>query len=311
MTTIYVTFSGIVVTCDVTKTTTCYDVIRLFRSSRRKGYYAMFESTSEKQKLLPMESSLIKVMTSWGIEGFRKSFVIRPVDAHTFGLTRMSREQRRRHRLTRGDKTSARQAFPELHVGEYSETGERKSRPSYAGKTDEYRGKLDIMNRFIQDTDVYNARCSSRLNDSHDTVEESDLTEELPMRTPGDGMETEFVASGIQRDRMCNTCWDTDEGGFSESESDVSDLNKCLIASSNDTRTAEFCWSETESAFVDDSDCSSVGELEKNVLWDREASHCRLDRVLGCKKAVWPWFLYSSVEPESDEGCSSTGRDLM
>ncbi|KAH3788347.1 hypothetical protein DPMN_166484 [Dreissena polymorpha] len=311
MTTIYVTFSGIVVPCDVTKTTTCYDVIRLFRSSRRKGYYAMFESTSEKQKLLPMELSLIKVMTSWGIEGFRKSFVIRPVDAHTFGLSRMSREQRRRHRLTIGDKTSARQAFPELHVGEYSETGERKSRPSYAGKTDEYRGKLDIMNRFIQDTDVYNARCSSRLNDSHDTVEEGDLTEELPMRTPGDGMETEFVASGIQRDRMCNTCWDTDEGGFSESESDVSDLNKCLIASSNDTRTAEFCWSETESASVDDSDCSSVGELEKNVLWDREASHCRLDRVPGCKKAVWPWFLYSSVEPEMDEGCSSTGSDLM
>ncbi|KAH3822538.1 hypothetical protein DPMN_124322 [Dreissena polymorpha] len=91
MTTIYVTFSGIVVPCEVTKTTTCHDVIRLFRSSRRTRYYAMFESTSEKKKLLPMESSVIKVMTSWGIESFRKSFVIRPVDVHIFGLAIMSR----------------------------------------------------------------------------------------------------------------------------------------------------------------------------------------------------------------------------
>ncbi|KAH3821976.1 hypothetical protein DPMN_123744 [Dreissena polymorpha] len=304
MTTIYVKFSGIVVPCEVTKTTTCHDVIRLFRSSRRTRSYAMFESTSEKEKLLPMDSSLIKVMTSWGIESFRKSFVVRPVDAHTLGLAKMSREQRKRHRLTRGYKTSARHPFPTLFGREESELRERKSRPSNAGKTDEYRGKLNIMSRFIRDTDLYNARCSSRLNDSHDAIEEGELTEELPMRTPGDGMETESVASGMKRDRICNTFWDTDEGGYSESESDVSDLNKCFVASFNDTRTAELCWSEAESAFVDDSDCSSVCELEKNVLWDREAAYFRLDRVPGCKKAVWPWFLFSSVEPGCDEECS-------
>ncbi|KAH3788328.1 hypothetical protein DPMN_124332 [Dreissena polymorpha] len=227
-------------------------------------------------------------MTSWGIEGFRKSFVIRPVDAHTFGLARMSREQRRRHRLTRGYKTSARHPFPTLFGREESELRERKSRPSNASKTDEYRGKLNIMSRFIRDTDLYNARCSSRLNDSHDAIEEDELTEELSMRTPGDGMETESVTSGMQRDRMCNTCWDTDEGGFSESESDVSDLNKCFVTSSNDTRTAELCWSEDESAFFDDSDCSSVCELEKNLLWVREASYCRLDRMPGCRRRSGP-----------------------
>ncbi|KAH3822520.1 hypothetical protein DPMN_124304 [Dreissena polymorpha] len=67
MTTIYVTYSGIVVPCDITNATTCYDVIRLFRSNRRTRFYAMFETTSEKQKLLPMESSVNMVMTSWGI----------------------------------------------------------------------------------------------------------------------------------------------------------------------------------------------------------------------------------------------------
>ncbi|KAH3822537.1 hypothetical protein DPMN_124321 [Dreissena polymorpha] len=85
------------------------------------------------------------------------------------------------------------------------------------------------MSRFIRDTDFYNARCSSRLNDSHDAIEEDELTEELPMRTPGDGMETESVASGMKRDRICDTFWDTDEGGYSESESDVSDLNKKML----------------------------------------------------------------------------------
>ncbi|KAH3788323.1 hypothetical protein DPMN_124327 [Dreissena polymorpha] len=60
-TTIYVTISGIVVPCDVTKTTSCYDVIHMFTSNSIKRYYAMFESTSEKAILLPMRSSVLKV----------------------------------------------------------------------------------------------------------------------------------------------------------------------------------------------------------------------------------------------------------
>ncbi|KAH3822534.1 hypothetical protein DPMN_124318 [Dreissena polymorpha] len=63
MTTIYVTISGIVVPCDVTKTTSCHDVIHMLTSNSSKRDYAMFESTSEKETLLPMRASVLKVIT--------------------------------------------------------------------------------------------------------------------------------------------------------------------------------------------------------------------------------------------------------
>ncbi|XP_052286597.1 uncharacterized protein LOC127882162 [Dreissena polymorpha] len=262
MTTIYVTISGIVVPCDVTKTTSCYDVIRMLTSNSIKRDYAIFESTSEKEILLPMKSSMLKVITSWGAEWFRKSLVIRPVDAHTCRLASMSRAQRILHRLTHGRNSSTKR----MCTGPHRDAVTEKYCASTAGKSDEVLGKQDIMNRFFLDVKFNSGRSTSQLNDELDAEAYKALTEVLLGRLRDDDKERESVASGLQLDRMRVNCLDSDEDGLSDSGSDVSELNKCFVASFNDTCIADFNWSQAESAFCNDSDCSSVGELEKNVL---------------------------------------------
>ncbi|KAH3821970.1 hypothetical protein DPMN_123738 [Dreissena polymorpha] len=64
---------------------------------------------------------------------------------------------------------------------------------------------------------------------------------------------------------MCVTCLDSDKDGLSDSGSDVSELNKCFVDNFDETFNTDFNWSRVESEFCNDSDCSSVGELEKNV----------------------------------------------
>ncbi|KAH3883167.1 hypothetical protein DPMN_007118 [Dreissena polymorpha] len=238
MTTIYVTISGIVVPCDVTTTTSCYDVIRMLTSNSIKRDYAMFESTSEKEKLLPMKSSVLKVVTSWGDEWFRKSLVIRPVDAHTCRLASMSRAQRMLYRLTHGRKSSVRRVCS----GPHREVVTEKYCASNAGKCDEVLGKQNILRRFFLDVEMYSRWSSSRLNAVHDAVAYEALEEVLLGRLRDDDKGREYVASGLQLDRMCVTCLDSNEDGISDSGSDGSELNKCFVASLNDTCTADFNW---------------------------------------------------------------------
>ena len=237
MTTMYVTIFGIVVPCDVTKTTTCYDVIRLLTSSSRKRDFAMFESTSEKEKLLPMESPVLKVMTSWGAEGYMKLLVIRPVDALTCRLASMSRAQRKLYRLVRDEKSSTRRVCTGLRQEADGESVIGKSCPTNDSKPDEVRGKLDIMSRFFLDIDLYNGWSNSRLDAVQDANENEALTEEL--RTYGDGKEMEYEA-GSKQERKFVTCRDSDEDELSDCGSNVSELNKCFIASFNGTCAADF-----------------------------------------------------------------------
>ncbi|KAH3822645.1 hypothetical protein DPMN_124435 [Dreissena polymorpha] len=262
MTTIYVTVAGIVVPCEVTKTTTCFDVIRMFTSNSGNSDHAMFESTSEKEILLSMKSSALKVVSSWGAEWFRKSLVIRPEDAYTCRLASMSRAQRILYRLTHGRKSSARRVC----TGPRREAVTEKYCASTAGKPDEVLGKQDIMSRFFHNVDFYSNRSTSQLNAEHDAEAYKALAEVLLGRLRDEDMDRESVASRLQPDRMRVTCLDSEEDGLSDSGSDVSELNKCFVAGFNHTCNADFNWSQSESAFCNDSDCSSVGELEKNVL---------------------------------------------
>ncbi|KAH3822523.1 hypothetical protein DPMN_124307 [Dreissena polymorpha] len=239
MTTIYVTIFGIVVPCDVIKITTSYDVIRLLPSNSRKHDFAMFESTSEKEKLRPMESPVLTVLTSWGAEGYMKLLVIRPVEEHTCRLANMSRAQRRLYRLVRDGKSSARPVCTGLRQEADGESVIGKSCPTNDNEPDEVRGKLDIMSRFLLDIDLYNGWSNSRLNAVHDANENEALTEEVPVRTFGDGKLREYEA-GSKQERKFVTFRDSDEDGFSDSGSDESELNKCFIASFNDTCAADF-----------------------------------------------------------------------
>ncbi|KAH3822532.1 hypothetical protein DPMN_124316 [Dreissena polymorpha] len=247
MTTIYVTIFGIVVPCDVTKTTTCYDVIRLLTSSSRKRDFAMFESTSEKEKLLPMESPVLKVITSWGAEGYMKLLVIRPVDEHTCRLASMSRAQRRLYRLVRDGKSSARRVCTGLHQEADGESFIGKSCTTNDSEPDEVRGKLDIMSRFLLDIDLYNGWSNSRLEAVHYANENETLTEELSVRTCCDGKDREHEA-GSKQERKFVTFRDSDEDGLSNSGSDVSEFNKCFIASFDDTCAADFQYQHCLSA---------------------------------------------------------------
>ncbi|KAH3822570.1 hypothetical protein DPMN_124354 [Dreissena polymorpha] len=72
----------------------------MLTSNSSKRDYAMFE----KEIVLPMKSSVLKVITSLGAMWFRKSLVIRPVDAQTCRLASMSRAQRIPYRLTHGSR---------------------------------------------------------------------------------------------------------------------------------------------------------------------------------------------------------------
>ncbi|KAH3822649.1 hypothetical protein DPMN_124439 [Dreissena polymorpha] len=166
MTTIYVTVAGIVVPCEVTKTTTCFDVIRMFTTNSGNYDHAMFESTSEKEILLSMKSSVLKVVSSWGAEWFRKSLVIRPVDAYTCRLASMSHAQRILYRLTHGRKSSARR----ICTGPRREAVTEKYCALTAGKPDEVLGKQDIMNRFFHDMEFNSNRSTSQLNAEHDVM---------------------------------------------------------------------------------------------------------------------------------------------
>ncbi|KAH3822560.1 hypothetical protein DPMN_124344 [Dreissena polymorpha] len=169
----------------------------------------------------------------------------------------MSRAQRVLYRLTHGRVCS----------GPHREAVTEKNCDSTAGIPDEVLGKKDIMSRFFLDVEFNSNRSTSRLNDEHDADAYKALTEVLLERLRDDDKERESVASRLQLDRMCVTCLDSEEDGLSDIGSDVSELNKCFVASFNDRCTADFNWSQAESAFCNDSDCSSVEELDKNVLY--------------------------------------------
>ncbi|KAH3788335.1 hypothetical protein DPMN_166472 [Dreissena polymorpha] len=149
-----------------------------------------------------MKSSVLKVITSWGTEWFRKSLVIRPVDAHTCRLASMSRAQRILHRLTHGRNTSTKR----MCTGPHRDAVTEKYCASTAGKSDEVLGKQDTMNRFFLDVKFNSGRSTSRLNDELDAEAYKALTEVLLGRIRDDDKERESVASGLQLDRMRVNC---------------------------------------------------------------------------------------------------------
>ncbi|KAH3788326.1 hypothetical protein DPMN_166463 [Dreissena polymorpha] len=81
----------------------------------------------------------------------------------------------------------------------------------------------------------------------HDANENEALTEEVPVRTCGDGKLREYEAESKQ-ERKFVTYRASDEEGLSYSGSDVSELNKCFIASFNDTCAAGFHYQHCLSA---------------------------------------------------------------
>ena len=88
--------------------------------------------------------------------------------------------------------------------------------------------------------EFYRNRSISRLNAGHDAEAYNALTGVLPGRLRDEDKGRASVASGLQRDRMCVTCLDSDEDGLSESGSDVSELNKCFVDSFNETFNTDF-----------------------------------------------------------------------
>ncbi|KAH3885488.1 hypothetical protein DPMN_009482 [Dreissena polymorpha] len=284
-----VSYDRKIVTCSVDKTTTICDVIKTVTSSDDYLSYIVFECCEGVGRMLPANSSVLKRVRSWGADRNKHSLVVRRVDKSTCEMATISCVKRKVKRLAAlikshvvTDKLSMQTTLCK-NLNANSDVTKHFAKDLQSFVPDELHGKLSVMKRFIRDSEFYNHR--KRADGADDTF----LT--LPARTRGDGQDEDDRVVPLNRTffKYCNM----DIAFLDETcaERDVSELNQDEIYAA--------MMSDSESAFGDDSDCSSVCDLEKNVSYFSEVDD------------VMESYMVTIVEAgvQSDEGFSSTGSD--
>ncbi|WAQ99810.1 hypothetical protein MAR_024183 [Mya arenaria] len=306
LTDVEVEIGGAVETVSVTKATTCRDVINMVNGAGQ-DQYAVFEASRGVERVLSSDTKVLKLVRSWGAHAGSYTLTIRPRDKIISKVASISHAKKKLQRLRSAIWKHELPSNKKLQTT-FHDNLDRDVQKTYTKNISVTRvpprgvsGKLDIMKRFIRDTEIFPA------------ADVEDMTIDLPVRTCGDGMDN---GSGDELwDATCVVRCDMDAAFLSEecSSSDTSELNQCVLP--NDK-----LMSDSESAF---SDCSSVCDLERNVYDGGDVSSGFLTRLRAmfshgalaacADDAALESFMNTLIETgsQSDEGLGSLGSDVL
>ena len=261
------------VKCQLTKTTTCADVINMATTSTG---YALYERGYGVERMVSMTTKLRKLIRSWGASKDSYNLVLRKTDKMASKMATVSKAIRKLQRLRSllaRNKNSQQQKFysyikdnlqtnncvnkiynKDVMITAKADDNETKAvkLSSAKGHTfDQKSAKFELLKRYIRES-------SSLVTYS--------VMYPLPPRTRGDGAEENFYSNNgadvmVIPDRLMDRSRDLDEAFVSDdscSEFSDCDLNECFLHETDDTQSSE-------SAFEDDSACESISELDRNI----------------------------------------------
>jgi hypothetical protein len=184
--------------------------------------------------------------------------------------------------------------------------------------------KKDLMKRYLRDSARHNTPATRTRGDGCD---ESMYCNILPVRTPADGADCDelpdlsLVTYKCQKFSL-NKGFLSDDDAFCNKtilQQTRNKLNECFVYSPDDVTSPN----DEESAFEDDSECSSVCDFERNINeLDIEDTLVRLDRIKFAfsngdlnaritEDTLLDSFMNTIVaDSSSDEGLSSVGSDF-
>jgi hypothetical protein len=184
--------------------------------------------------------------------------------------------------------------------------------------------KKDLMKRYLRDSARLNTLATRTRGDG---CNESMHCRKLAVRTPGDGADSDELPDLSSVLHECQE-FSLNKGFFSDDDasSDTTiiqqtrnELNECFVYSPDDVTSSN----DEESAFEDDSECSSVCDFERNIdELDIEDTLVKMDRIKSAfsngdlnaritEDTLLDSFMNTIVgDSSSDEGLSSVGSDF-
>ena len=259
MSDIFVQFNGqLILVPGVTRFTTCDDVIEmmLYRTAEDRQFFSLYELCFGVERKLYGKASILKVIRSWGIDKKKFALLLRKTEYVTPSITSVSGvrgqfEKIRREILPRRDSISSdsntiRNNLDKGNMKKLKEKVIESKITSTGSRIRRNRGKTDLMKRFLHDV------MSQQVKQTKKVCRSKPL-----LRTPADG------------------CSDTSEIRDSvvfDNDRDILNTCTCNVVS------------DSESAFEEGSDCSSVCDLERNILehdMETESDFDSFDRLCG------------------------------
>ena len=307
--TVVIEVDGAKMTFTVTRKTRCSDVINI-AAAQLNARVALWEIASGKERRLSRASKILKVIQAWGANASNCKLIGKKTETEV--LSRKASIAKTFLQSIRRKLGVERTDTAIVSVQTISERENNLNGPSDTSTSENIftssSGKCDIMWRFIQDTQEFYRRL--RLEDV-DNVEK--LTN-VAYITPGDGSET--CLSSDDESIAVFTREHLDHAFLANvTKFDQVNLNECFLDDGDMT-------SDSESAFGDDSECSSLCELERNVYDVDDVNETTLRRLRvmfsdgdltkGADDTALASFMKTVVvlSDDYDEGLGSIGSDV-
>jgi len=305
---------GAKMTFFVTRKTRCSDVINT-AASQLNACVALWEIASGKERRLSGASKILKVIQAWGANASNCKLIGKKTETEVSSRKASIAKAKAFLQSIRRKLGSKWTDTGIVSVPTMSEKENNLNRSSDISASENIStsstgtgGKCDIMRRFIQDTQEFYRRL--RLED----VDNVETLTNVAYRTPADGSETclpsddesiaDFTREHLDHAFLANA-----------TKVDQVNLNECFL----DDRDMTL---DSESAFGDDSECSSLCELERNVYDVDDVNETTLRRLRvmfsdgdltkGADDTELESFMKTVVvlSDDYDEGLSSIGSDV-
>jgi len=310
--TIVIDVDGAKMTFFVTRKTRCSDVINT-AASQLNACVALWEIASGKERRLSGTSKILKVIQAWGADASNCKLIGKKTETEVSSRkASIAKTFLQSIRRKLGVESTDTGIVSVQTMSEKENNLDRSSDTSLSSNIStsktENSGKCDIMRRFIQDTQEFYRRL--RLED----VDNVEMLTNVAYRTPGDGMETCLPSDD---ESIADFTRELLDHAFLANAKNVDkvNLNECFLDYGDMT-------SDSESAFGDDSECSSMCELERNVYDFDEVNETTLRRLRvmfsdgdltkGADDTALESFMKTVVvlSDDYDEGLSSIGSDV-
>lgn len=276
LTSVTISFNGEDLHLNVSRSTTCDDVIKMVNtktaSTNKMKCFGIFESAFGVQRMLSGQTKVVKQMRSWGANSKNFSLELKEVDMVKSKMASLSRARTKLQRLRSllmKHELKTDQKFATYLVDNMNSNQVDKKKKLY-------NKNITVLEKSVesaQPNDLKREKLLKKfLNESIDHKKLCDTEMDLPARTLGDGsdeldsdlhlserrggdgeeMNASFLNTGfITLNHIANNT-------ITEMEDD---LNDCVIYDDDETFSHE-----DEKTFEEDSDYESVDELEKNVV---------------------------------------------